>query len=67
MRDPGPGAARTRLASDDGKPRAWITYRKKDGTGVHSGTIALNPDYVRVHHEWLWREIELPKDEPQWP
>ena len=42
------------------KPRAWITYRKKDGTGEHGGTIATNPEYVKVHSEWLWEVITLP-------
>lgn len=44
---------------DDG-PKAWITYRKKDGTGKHKGTITTNEDYVRVHRDWLWQTIKLP-------
>ena len=42
------------------KPQAWITYRKKNGKGKHSGTISTNPDYVSVHKEWLWQPITLP-------
>lgn len=40
---------------------AWITYRRKDGKGKHSGTIATNPDYVKAHKEWLWQKINLPE------
>ena len=40
--------------------QAWITYRRKDGKGEHSGTIATNPEYVKVHHEWQWLPITLP-------
>jgi hypothetical protein len=45
--------------------RAWITYRKKDGSGKHGGTLATNPEYVRAHREWHWIEIKLPQDDPQ--
>lgn len=41
------------------KPRAWITYRKKDGSGEHPGTISTNPEYVRVHRDWVWLEIPI--------
>lgn len=64
MRDRGPGLPTVRLRGEDGKPRAWITYRKKDGTGAHIGTLATNPKYVRVHHEWLWLEVPMPSDKP---
>lgn len=50
-------------ATHEGKPEVWITFRKKDGTGEHSGTVATNPEYVKVHHEWRWIPIALPKDE----
>ena len=43
-------------------PQAWITYRKKNGQGAHSGTIATNPDYVKAHKDWVWLEIKLPPD-----
>lgn len=43
-------------------PKAWITYRKKDGSGEHRGTIATNPRYVKAHGDWLWLPIEIPQD-----
>jgi hypothetical protein len=43
------------------KPQAWITYVKKDGRGRHSGTIATNPDYVKVHKDWVWLPLKLPE------
>jgi hypothetical protein len=48
--------------TQESKPRAWITYRKKNGKGKHSGTIATNPEYIKVHNEWHWIEIKLPLD-----
>jgi hypothetical protein len=43
-------------------PRAWITYRKKDGSGLHTGTIATNPEYVKLYKEWHWIELHIPPD-----
>lgn len=48
-------------AASHGTLKAWVTYRKKDGSGEHSGTIATNPEYVKVHKEWVWLPITLPK------
>ena len=41
--------------------KAWITYRKKNGKGLHSGTIATNPDYIKAHNDWEWLPITLPE------
>ena len=43
------------------KPEAWITYRKKDGRGKHSGTISTNRDYIEAHKDWVWQKITLPE------
>ena len=43
------------------KPEAWITYRKKDGRGKHSGTISTNRDYIEAHKDWVWQKIALPE------
>lgn len=43
------------------QPQAWITYRRKDGKGKHSGTISTNPDYIKAHSSWLWQSIKLPE------
>ena len=43
-------------------PQAWITYRRKDGKGVHRGTIATNQDYIKAHKEWKWIPITIPED-----
>lgn len=42
-------------------PKAWITYVRKDGKGRHCGTVSTNPDYVRMHNEWVWLQITLPE------
>ena len=37
------------------EPVAWATIQKIDGTKLlEKAEVATNPDYIKVHREWLW-------------